>query len=48
MSIANDILQAIGNTPIVQLRKVVPPNSAKIFVKLSGGRWSIATWRHCG
>ncbi len=34
MSVAKDILQAIGNTPIVQLRKIVPPNSAKIFVKL--------------
>ena len=29
-----DILQAIGNTSIVQLRKVVPPNCADIFVKL--------------
>jgi cysteine synthase A len=29
-----DILQAIGNTSIVRLRKVVPPNCAAIFVKL--------------
>ena len=29
-----DILDAIGNTSIVQLRKVVPRNCAKIFVKL--------------
>jgi cysteine synthase A len=29
-----DILQAIGNTSLVQLRKVVPPNAADIFVKL--------------
>jgi cysteine synthase len=29
-----DILQAIGNTSIVQLRKVVPPGCADIFVKL--------------
>jgi cysteine synthase A len=29
-----DILQAIGKTSIVQLRKVVPPNCADIFVKL--------------
>jgi cysteine synthase A len=29
-----DILQAIGNTSLVQLRKVVPPGSAGIFVKL--------------
>src|SRR3954467_4657701 len=27
-------LQAIGNTPVVQLQKVVPPNSAQVFVKL--------------
>lgn len=29
-----DVLHAIGNTSIVQLRKVVPPNCADIFVKL--------------
>jgi cysteine synthase A len=29
-----DILQAIGNTSIVRLRKVVPPNCAAIFAKL--------------
>jgi len=29
-----DILGAIGNTSLVQLRKVVPPNCADIFVKL--------------
>jgi len=29
-----NILEAIGNTSIVQLRKVVPPNCASIFVKL--------------
>ena len=29
-----DVLQAIGNTSIVQLSKVVPPNCADIFVKL--------------
>jgi cysteine synthase len=29
-----DILHAIGNTSIVQLRKVVPPNCADIFVKV--------------
>lgn len=29
-----DILQAIGNTSLVRLRKVVPPNSAEIFAKL--------------
>jgi len=30
----NTILDAIGNTSIVQLRRVVPPGCAKIFVKL--------------
>ena len=40
MLVTKDILQAIGNTPIVQLRKVVPPDSAKIFVKLE---WSNPT-----
>ena len=29
-----DILDAIGNTSLVRLRKVVPPNGADIFVKL--------------
>jgi cysteine synthase A len=29
-----DILEAIGNTSIVRLRKVVPPNCAGVFVKL--------------
>jgi cysteine synthase len=27
-------LRAIGNTPLVRLRKVVPPNAADVFVKL--------------
>jgi len=31
-----DVLEAIGNTSLVRLRKVVPPNSAEIFVKLEG------------
>ena len=34
MSIGNNILQAIGNTSLVQLRNVVPPGCANIFVKL--------------
>jgi cysteine synthase A len=29
-----DILEAIGNTSLVRLRKIVPPNCADIFVKL--------------
>jgi len=28
------VLQAIGNTPLVRLNKVVPPKSAEVFVKL--------------
>jgi len=31
---AMDILQAIGNTSMVRLRKVVPPGCAEIHVKL--------------
>lgn len=34
MSIGSDILQAIGNTSLVRLRKVVPPGCAKVYVKL--------------
>src|SRR5919108_6475091 len=33
-SVCYSALQAIGNTPVVQLQKVVPPNSAAVFVKL--------------
>lgn len=32
--IADNVLEAIGNTPIVQLRKVVPSGSARVLVKL--------------
>ncbi len=31
---AKTILDSIGNTPIVELRKIVPPDSARIFAKL--------------
>lgn len=34
MSIGGNILQAIGNTSLVQLHRVVPPGFAKIFAKL--------------
>jgi cysteine synthase A len=34
MGIGHHILQAIGNTSLVQLRNVVPPGCAQIFVKL--------------
>ena len=36
MSAAGNILQAIGNTPLVQLRKVVPPGFARVLVKVEG------------
>ncbi len=32
--IASNVLEAIGNTPIVSLRKVVPAHSARVLVKL--------------
>lgn len=34
MLIATNVLDSIGNTPIVQLRKIVPPNSARVLAKL--------------
>jgi cysteine synthase A len=34
MTIAANVLESIGNTPLVQLRKVVPPGSARILAKL--------------
>jgi len=34
MPISRNILESIGNTPIVQLRKVVPSNCARIVAKL--------------
>ena len=34
MSISSNVLDAIGNTPLVQLCKVVPPDHARILVKL--------------
>lgn len=36
MSIATNVLEAIGNTPIVELHKVVPDGSARVLVKLEG------------
>jgi cysteine synthase A len=36
MAIAINILQAIGDTPLVELRKIVPPGHARILVKLEG------------
>jgi cysteine synthase A len=37
MSPSANILDSIGGTPLVQLRKVVPPGAARIVVKLEGG-----------
>jgi cysteine synthase A len=34
MSPASDVLSAIGNTPLVQLRRLVPPGSARVVAKL--------------
>ncbi|MDE2022791.1 MAG: cysteine synthase family protein [Gammaproteobacteria bacterium] len=34
--IAANVLEAIGNTPLVQLHRVVPPGCARVLVKLEG------------
>jgi len=36
MTVASNVLDSIGNTPMVQLRKVVPSGSARVLVKLEG------------
>lgn len=36
MRIAENVLKAIGNTPLVELRRVVPPGHARVLVKLEG------------
>jgi cysteine synthase A len=36
MGVSGTVLEAIGNTPLVQLRRVVPPGCAKILVKVEG------------
>lgn len=36
MNIARNILEAIGNTPLVELRRVVPAEHARVLVKLEG------------
>ncbi len=33
---SGSVLEAIGNTPLVELRRVVPPGSARVFVKVEG------------
>jgi cysteine synthase A len=37
MKISANVLESIGGTPLVQLRKVVPAGSARVVVKLEGG-----------
>src|SRR5215831_17479699 len=34
MKLSSNVVDAIGNTPLVQLQKVVPSGSARILVKL--------------
>jgi len=36
MSIARNVLESIGNTPLVELQRVVPANHARVLVKLEG------------
>jgi cysteine synthase A len=36
MRIASNVLEAIGNTPLVELQRVVPPDHARVLVKLEG------------
>ena len=33
-TVAHDVLDALGNTPLVELHKVVPPGSARVLAKL--------------
>ena len=37
MTLSANVLDSIGSTALVQLQKVVPPNSARVVVKLEGG-----------
>jgi cysteine synthase A len=37
MTIATNVLDAIGNTPLVALKRIVPAGHARILVKLEGG-----------
>ena len=36
MRVSRNVLEAIGNTSLVELRRVVPPGCARIFVKVEG------------
>lgn len=33
---SGSVLEAIGNTPLVELRRIVPPGCARVFVKVEG------------
>ena len=37
MTMATNILDSIGNTPLVALKRIVPQGHARILVKLEGG-----------
>ena len=32
----NNILEAVGNTPLIRLNRMVEPGSAQVFVKVEG------------
>src|SRR5688500_338560 len=36
MDASRNVLETIGNTPLVRLRRVVPPGCAEVFVKVEG------------
>ena len=36
MTLSANVLDAIGGTPLVQLRKVIPAGAARVLVKLEG------------
>lgn len=36
LNLSSNVLQAIGNTPMVQLQKLVPPGHGRVLVKLEG------------
>ena len=34
--IYNNVLEAVGNTPLIRLQKIVPEDSAQVLVKYEG------------
>ena len=34
--VCQNVLEAMGSTPIIQLQKIVPPESARVLVKFEG------------